>query len=352
MQLNALMATQFVLPSIPKVVALLLSELERDEPDLKRICQLIGTDPSLTARLLQLSNSGFFKLSGRIHSVAESLALVGLKHVRTMAASAAAAASLKAVPGINLQQYWDFSLDVAKVSRSLAGVVRQNQQAAFTAGMIHCVGELAMRMAMPLTLGALDADAPRAGLPNAERVDAATVRADLVGPAHLRRATRRETASHQTGLARCTRRRGTAGRRDADLPLAADLVAGTVSRAVALDDLLSSTAVAAGEHEARKCERDHRGVPHGAELHQECRQGRARRLGCDGDFALPGCRSGRGEIGHENSCFGARGDDVDIRADARPAARAGHHQSTVHPLARGSVDPLRTAGPRDRCARG
>ena len=159
MQLNALMASQFVLPSIPKVVALLLSELEREEPDLKRICQLISTDPSLTARLLQLSNSGFFKLSGRIHSVAESLALVGLKHVRTMAASAAAAASLKAVPGINLQQYWDFSLDVAKVSRSLAGVVRQNQQAAFTAGMIHCVGELAMRMAMPLTLGALDEEA-------------------------------------------------------------------------------------------------------------------------------------------------------------------------------------------------
>ena len=62
MELNALLASNFVLPSIPKVVALLLSELERDEPDLQRITRLISTDPALTTRLLQLSNSGFFKL--------------------------------------------------------------------------------------------------------------------------------------------------------------------------------------------------------------------------------------------------------------------------------------------------
>lgn len=158
MELTALLASQFVLPSIPRVVALLLSELECDEPDLKRITQLIATDPSLTTRLLQLSNSGFFKMSQRVNSVTESLAIVGLNHVRTMVSSSAAAASLKAVPGINLQHYWDYSLDVAKVSRSLAGVVRQNQQAAFTAGMIHLVGELALRIAMPVQLAALDAE--------------------------------------------------------------------------------------------------------------------------------------------------------------------------------------------------
>lgn len=160
MLLRELLASQFVLPSIPKVVALLLSELEREQPDLKKISQLISTDPALTTRLLQLSNSGFFKLSGRVNSVPESLAIVGLGHVRTMALASATKASLKAVPGINLQHYWDFCLDVAKVSRSLAGVVRQNQQAAFTAGLIHFVGELAMRMAMPQEMAALDAQVP------------------------------------------------------------------------------------------------------------------------------------------------------------------------------------------------
>ncbi len=158
MELQALLATQFVLPSIPKVVALLLSELESQEPDLKKVTQLISTDPALTTRLLQLSNSGFFKLSGKISSVSESLAILGLGHVRTMAAAAASSASFRAVPGINLQQFWAYSLNVAKLARSLAGVVRQNQQAAFTCGLIHAVGELALHIAMPAESAMLDSE--------------------------------------------------------------------------------------------------------------------------------------------------------------------------------------------------
>lgn len=156
MELKALLVLQFVLPSIPKVVALLLSELDKPEPDLKKITQFISTDPALTTRLLQLANSGYFKLSGKINSVSEALATLGLGHVRTMAVSAAASASLKAVPGINLQQFWDYSLNVARLSRSLAGVVRQNQQAAFTCGLIHAVGELAMHLGMPDEVALLD----------------------------------------------------------------------------------------------------------------------------------------------------------------------------------------------------
>jgi len=160
MELQALLSLQFVLPSIPKVVALLLSEFERDVPDLKVINQLISTDPALTTRLLQLSNSDAFNLSGKISSVSESLAILDLAHVRTMALAAASAASFKAVPGINLQQFWAYSLNVAKLSRSLAGVVRQNQQAAFTCGMIHAVGELAMHLAMPQAMAVLDREFP------------------------------------------------------------------------------------------------------------------------------------------------------------------------------------------------
>ena len=168
MKLNDLLALQFVLPSIPKVVALLLSELDRDEPDLKKVSQLVSTDPALTTRLLQLSNSGFFKLSGKINSVSESLAILGLGHVRTMVASAATSASFKSVPGINLQQFWAYSLNAAKLARSLAGVVRQNQQAAFTCGMVHAIGELAMHLGMSEQVLALNREVPPLDLKRAQ----------------------------------------------------------------------------------------------------------------------------------------------------------------------------------------
>ncbi len=151
MKLDELLSTPFVMPSIPRVVALLFSELGRAEPDLRRIDQLISTDPALATRVLQAANASVFSLSGQLHSVTEALAVLRLAQVQAMvtAAAAASGASFKAVPGIRLPQFWAYSLDAAKVSRSLAGLVKQNQQAAFTCGLIHAVGELALRIALP-----------------------------------------------------------------------------------------------------------------------------------------------------------------------------------------------------------
>jgi len=53
------------------------------------------------------------------------------------------------VPGINLQQFWRYSLHTAKFARSLAGSVHQNQIAAYTAGLMHGLGELLIHLGDP-----------------------------------------------------------------------------------------------------------------------------------------------------------------------------------------------------------
>lgn len=156
MELDALLASDIVLPSIPRVVALLMLELDKEEPDLRRITQLISTDPALTARLLQLANSASFRLERRVNGVAEALAVMGLSHVRTLVSAAAVGGAFNGVAGINLNQFWRYSLDTAKVSRILAGVVRQNPGAAFTSGLLHAVGELAMHIGMPRDMALLN----------------------------------------------------------------------------------------------------------------------------------------------------------------------------------------------------
>lgn len=149
MEMAALLNQRFVMPSVPRVVALLLTELGAAQPDLRRIDQLLGTDPALGLRLLQAANAPFFKLPGQIHSVAEALAVLRLGQVQAMVAQAASQASFKAVPGLQLVKFWVYSVDAARMARSLAGLLRLNQQAAYTLGLIHAVGELAMRVAMP-----------------------------------------------------------------------------------------------------------------------------------------------------------------------------------------------------------
>ena len=149
MELASLLALRFVIPSVPRVVALLLTELGSAQPDLRRIDQLVGTDPGLCLRLLQAANAPFFKLPQQIHSVSEALAVLRMGQVHAMVSQAATQVSFKTVPGMQLSGFWACSLDAARVARSLAGVLHLNQQAAYTVGLIHAVGELAMRLAMP-----------------------------------------------------------------------------------------------------------------------------------------------------------------------------------------------------------
>lgn len=148
MDASALLSSRLVIPSRPKVVALLLLELSRPEPDLRRIDQLANADPALALRLLQAANASFFKLTGQVHGVSEALAVLRLGQVQAMVASVAPVVSFQSGPGFDINQFWSYSLDCAKVARSLAGLLGLSQQAAFTCGLIHAVGELAMRSAM------------------------------------------------------------------------------------------------------------------------------------------------------------------------------------------------------------
>ena len=156
MTLDELLASNGALPSIPKIIALLLNELSQQEPDVRKISQLINTDPVLTSRLLQLANSAQFQFSSQISSVSQALAMMGLHQVRSLATAAAVAGAFRMVGGVDMHQFWRYSLNVAKLSRTLAGMVRLNLPAAFTAGLIHAIGELVLHTRLPAEMAVLD----------------------------------------------------------------------------------------------------------------------------------------------------------------------------------------------------
>ena len=149
MELNALLAHPVALPSLPRAVALLMTELAHDEPSLRRVAQLIGTDPALAARLLELANTPAFQMQRQIAGIPEALALLGVVQLRSLVSSAPLGTTSRSVPGVNLQQFWRYSLNTAKLARSFAGLVRHSQIVAYTAGLLHGVGELALHLGDP-----------------------------------------------------------------------------------------------------------------------------------------------------------------------------------------------------------
>ena len=149
MELNALLALPAVLPSLPRVVALLIAELARDEPNLRRINQLVGSDPALAGRVLECATGTEYEAQGQISGIPEALALLGTLQLRDLVSSAPLGTTSRSVPGMNLQHFWRYSLNTAKLARSLAGSVHQNQVAAYTAGLLHALGELVIHLADP-----------------------------------------------------------------------------------------------------------------------------------------------------------------------------------------------------------
>jgi HD-like signal output (HDOD) protein len=168
MELEALLNYPRALPAMSRTVSDLLAEMNKDDPSPKKVADLVAHDPALTTRVLRLSNSAFFRVSRQIGNAEEAVALLGMTHVRSLVMAAALGSSFKNVPGVEMVQFWRYSLRVADISRSLAGVLRQNEGNAFTAGLVHAIGDLIMHIAMPDVIGPIDMGTPPLDLRRAE----------------------------------------------------------------------------------------------------------------------------------------------------------------------------------------
>lgn len=160
MELEALLNYPRALPAMSRTVSDLLAEMNKDDPSPKRVADLVSRDPALTTRVLRLSNSAFFRVSRQIGNAEEAVALLGMTHVRSLVMAAALGSSFKNVPGVDMVQFWRYSLRVADISRSLASLLRQNEGNAFTAGLVHAIGDLIMHIAMPDVIGPIDMGTP------------------------------------------------------------------------------------------------------------------------------------------------------------------------------------------------
>lgn len=160
MDLSTASAQGPALPSQPRTLALLMSELMPEQPHLRRVNQLFACDPALAGRLLCQANTLVQGTEPRIGGTAQALALLDVGQLRTLAASAVVGGRLRAVPGVDLRPFWRCSLHAAQLARSLAGLLHLDPLLAYTTGLLHAVGELALHLADPPRLQALNALAP------------------------------------------------------------------------------------------------------------------------------------------------------------------------------------------------
>jgi response regulator RpfG family c-di-GMP phosphodiesterase len=138
------------IPSLPEMYAALVAELQSGYPRLDRIEAIVGRDPGLAAKLLQIANSAYFARVREVHSLKAAINFLGLDLIKALVAGLAVVSRLRctAIAGRPIDAFIEDSLRVAQLARRIceaAGLEADASSDAFTAGLLHKVGLLILR---------------------------------------------------------------------------------------------------------------------------------------------------------------------------------------------------------------
>ena len=137
-------------PPFPPVAAKLLSLLSSPTVDTNEVADLIGSDASFTARLLQRVNSAEFGFVSDITSVRRAVALLGLDTTRQITlAHATAAYAEGGLRTDSMRRCWQHMVATAVLAEEIAVACDAFASAAFTAGIMHDIGRLGLLVAYP-----------------------------------------------------------------------------------------------------------------------------------------------------------------------------------------------------------
>lgn len=138
------------LPALPEVVMDLLDYLQQANVDAGKVAQKIARDPALAARLLRVANSSFYGLQGRVATVNDALVVLGLRAARALVTAAAVINHIETLAdGGDRRAFWRHSGATALCARSLARLTGANPEGAYTAGLLHDIGRIALLVRFP-----------------------------------------------------------------------------------------------------------------------------------------------------------------------------------------------------------
>jgi len=132
------------LPTLPAYVFELSSLLGTPAVDLKRVCRVIRTDPSLTAQVIRLSNSAAFGLREGIPHIEHAVTLLGTERLRTLVLTRSLLECVgSCLSPTQLESFWQHSLLTATLSAHSARCLHYAEaELAYLSGLLHDVGVL------------------------------------------------------------------------------------------------------------------------------------------------------------------------------------------------------------------
>jgi HD-like signal output (HDOD) protein len=135
------------IPSLPKIYGELTAALRAETTSLGQIEDIVAKDVGMATKILQLANSAFIGVHGRVSSLRHAVSLIGVETVRTLTLSIHVFSRFDRNSAIAAQvaALWEHSARVASLAQRMAmaeTVGKPMAEECFAAGLLHDVGKV------------------------------------------------------------------------------------------------------------------------------------------------------------------------------------------------------------------
>jgi len=140
------------LVSLPAIVAQINQMTNDPTASAADIAQAIDQDTALTARLLKIVNSPFYRFPSKIDTLSMAITVLGTRQLRDLVVAAAVIKRFqsKIDPAFNIEVFWCHSITTAIASRLIAlKLMLANSERFFVIGLLHDIGKMVMYLTLP-----------------------------------------------------------------------------------------------------------------------------------------------------------------------------------------------------------
>ncbi len=161
-RLQQIVSRMKVLPTPPSLYKMLTGLLTSEGVSVKKISDCVEQDPSLSAKILQLTNSSFFGASKKFSRIEDAVGFIGFETLKSLVLNFGILQRFEAsaYPWFDFDLFARYSLSTAKAARLLSlqeGFSTAETNDTFLGGLLHNLGILVMVEGMPdVTKGLLE----------------------------------------------------------------------------------------------------------------------------------------------------------------------------------------------------
>lgn len=136
-ELDQVLAT-FEIPTCPAMVAEVMAEARKDEPDVRKLAAAITADVGMSAITLKMANSALFRSGAAVNNVHRALDRLGMRNVLTVVLGVALRSSMMGLPSAFIDRIWSRTSIMAQscgfLARQLYGIPPDE---AYTYALFH-----------------------------------------------------------------------------------------------------------------------------------------------------------------------------------------------------------------------